>query len=202
MGRPKKIKPEVEATPAVSTAPVVPTQKTKAQEEHEKLVEAFAAEEPSKEVSKDNNSLKNLNDVLASTTVDDIYKDAKNDPTMIVSKSSVPEFENNVDEPKAAPLTEVPKDLTVLTSKFSKGDEDAPFSIAADSQETQTFTIHDTESDRLVADIFYANRSTNVVALFLRDNKGQQVAADVDGKKYPVLIVKNHSTYFKRKIKI
>lgn len=202
MGRPRKnrvVEPAAVETPTTPVESVSPA-KTKAQLTHEELVKNFNAPEDKPEAATKNDSLKNLNSVLDSTSVDEMFEAAKKDPTIIQAKSSIPEFENNVDEPPKSPLVTVPDDVTLVGQKLTKGDEDSPFFVAAEDPGSRMFTVFDFDTDRPIADLFYANRSTGTIIVFVRE-ADKNMVVEIDGKPYPILILKNRRVYFKRSIK-
>jgi len=207
MGRPKKNREVTNQTPVTPVTTNTFKEKTVAEKEHDRLVQLFNGDTQKtndSEVSKNNNSVENLNTILDSNTVDEIFENAKKDENTIISKSSRPEFENNVDEPPKAALKEVPKDLTIVGGqRLSYSDDDAPFTLAADDKLSRAYSVYDKETNRVVEDVFYANRNTNIALVFLRNENGQNIVVkDESGKENFVLVLKNREIYFKKNIKI
>jgi len=101
-------------------------------------------------------------------------------------------------------LKEVPKDLTIVGGqRLSYSDDDAPFTLAADDKLSRAYSVYDKETNRVVEDVFYANRNTNIALVFLRNENGQNIVVkDESGKENFVLVLKNREIYFKKNIKI
>lgn len=197
MSRPKKIKNNVEST---------------------KLAETLA-QPIVKPVLQTNDSINNLNNILESTAIDDLYASAEKDGTTIVAKSSIKNT-NNVIEPKSEKLKKVPNDVvitgtgsnneanqatqssTVKSNLSDKSDSDSPNVISMEDLVSRNFGIYDYESDRLIQDVFYANQVTGTLLVLLKNEEGRPVVVVENSIEQPVLVLKNRKVYFKKNIKI
>jgi hypothetical protein len=187
MGRPKKIKPVVE------------------QEESNVAVEVASLNSNKKVpevITPINDSLKNLNDIMNNDVVDEIFDAAAKDSNISICKSSVPVTNTVIPKPK--PLTELPKDLSIVggTKATTKGDEDAPAFIVAEERNAINYSVYDDETDRLIQGAFYANRNSGTILAFLKNEQGQVLVSRDEGVEHPVLVLKKRKIYFKKNIAV
>jgi len=112
----------------------------------------------------------------------------------------------NVETPKIVELDLDNKTSVVAKSSAPvfKGDEDAPFILAADDSASRQYSVYDDETDRLLVDAFYANRATGniLVALKTPDGKPVIVRENENGPEQPLLVLKNRKVYFKKNLSI